>query len=386
MTTDTATEPSLRITVRPISSSRDYKRFIDFQYRLYKDYPRWVPLLRSEVAKSLNPRKNAFFEHGRLQAFVAEDEEGRIVGRVAAIINGMHLKKYEDQTGFFGFFECENVYDIARELLDAATAWLKEQGMVSMRGPVNPSMNDISGLLVDGFDKEPSIMMPYNPPYYFDFLSRYGFERAMTMWAYFIHYKYINEKKLTRAAALFKRRHPGVTMRTLNMDRFEEETRLVLDIYNEAWHDNWGHVPMTEKEIEQLAKELKQIIDPNIVFILEDEGVPFAFSVSLPNINVVLKHIDDGRLFPTGLPHLLLRLKFGEITEARTLLMGIRDAYKSRGLDMLLHLAALEYFPKNGYHCSEMSWVLDSNTMMKNTAVNIGGLQDKEYVMLEKAI
>ena len=386
MSDPTLIEPSEAIAIRPINSSRDLKRFVDFGYTLYADYPNWVPQLRSEVSKSLNPKKNPFFEHGKLQAFVAEDQGGRIVGRVAGIVNGMHLKKYDDQTGFFGFFECIEDYDIAEQLLDTASGWLKEQGLTRVRGPVNPSMNDISGLLVGGFHRKPSIMMPYNPAYYEEFLEKYGFQRAMTMWAYYIHYKYARTEKLKRGVKILERRNPGIKLRTIDMSRFEEDARAIVDVYNDAWSNNWGHVPMTDAELAHLAKDLKQILDPNIIYILEDEGEPIAFSITLPNINQALEHVKDGRLLPTGLFQLLLRAKFGGIHDGRTLLMGVRKAYQGKGLDAMLNLATIENGPKHGYFGSEMSWVLDNNKAMMNAMGVIGGTQDKEYAMFEKTL
>ncbi len=372
--------------IRPVLSRGDYKRFINFQYDFYKSYPKYIAPLRSEVSRVLNPKKNPFFEHGQIQPFLAEDKQGKVVGRIAAVINGMHLKKYEDQTGFFGFFECVENYDVARQLLDTASQWLKERDILHVRGPANPSLNEISGLLVGGFDREASFMMPYNPPYYMDFLTEYGFERAMTMWAYYIHYKYAKIDKLKRGVGLLMRRYPNIKLRTIDMKRFDEEARHILDIYNDAWGNNWGHVPMTSAEFVHLAKDMKQIIDPNVVYILEDEGTPVAFSITLPNINLALRYVKDGRLFPTGFFQLLLRAKFGGIHDGRTLLMGVKQSYQGKGLDAILNLAIIEGGPKHGYYGSEMSWVLDSNKAMMNALIDFGGAYEKEYVMLEKSL
>lgn len=371
------------VSVRPATSRTDRKRFIDFPYTFYQDYPHWVPPLRQDVKKTLDPRKNAFFEHGSMQLFVAEDASGAVVGRVAGIVNGMHLQKYDDDTGFFGFFECIDDYAVAEALLDAATAWLRDQGLVAVRGPANPSLNDTAGLLVDGFDRAPSLLMPYNPPYHEDFLLRYGFERTMTMWAYYVHKKYVQIDKLRRGVELVKRRTPGLHLRSLDMDRFDDEARIILDIYNDAWANNWGHVPMTNAEFDQLAHDLKQIVDPEMVFILEHEGVPVAFSISLPNLNQALQHVTDGRLFPLGLPKLLAYAQFGGIYEVRMPLMGVRQAYQGKALDSLLVLATIENGPPNGYDACEMSWVLDTNRRLINSLASMGGVVDKEYAMFE---
>jgi GNAT superfamily N-acetyltransferase len=274
---------------------------------------------------------------------------------------------------------------VAEALFDTAADWLQEKGMTGMRGPANPSLNDTAGLLVGGFDAQPFILMPYNPPYHEDFLERYGFERAMTMWAYYVHKKYVEFDRLKRGAALVKRRTPGLTLRTLNMDDFDREARRVLDIYNEAWSENWGHVPMTDGEFDQLASQLKQIVEPEMVFFVEHEGEPVAFSITLPNINQALQHVPDGRLFPLGLPKLLLNANYG-IYECRMPLMGVRSEFQGKGLDALLVLATIENGPPNGFDACEMSWVLDDNDRLKNHIESLGAVVDKEYAMFETSI
>ena len=367
------------VTVRPVTGRSDRKQFIDFPYTFYDDYPHWVPPLRQDIKKTLNTSKNAFFDHGAIQLFLATDASGTPIGRIAAIVNGMHLQKYGDDVGFFGFFECVEDYTVAEALFDTAADWLRRQGLTGMRGPANPSLNDTAGLLVDGFDSDPSILMPYNPPYHVDFLVDYGFERAMTMWAYYVHKKYVKVDKLRRGAQLVKRRTPG-------LDRFDEEARTILAIYNDAWENNWGHVPMTDAEFEQLARDLKQIVDPEMVFLLEHEGTPVAFSISLPNLNMALQHVSDGRLFPLGLPKLLAYAQFGGIYEVRMPLMGVRKEYQGRALDSLLVLATIENGPPNGYDACEMSWVLDTNKRLINSLESLGGVVDKEYAMFEKPL
>jgi hypothetical protein len=371
------------VSVRPAESFRDIRRFIDLPYDLYRENPYWVPPLRQDLAHVLNRNRNAFFEHGDIQPYLAEDASGKVVGRIAAIVNGMHLKKYDDQNGFFGFFECVEQYEVAEALLSTAGAWLDQQGMAGMIGPANPSLNESAGLLVQGFDREPSIMMPYNHAFYKPYFERYGLARVMTMWAYYVHKKYVKTDKLKRGSEIVLRRNPGLTVRKLDMNRFEEETHAILQIYREAWEKNWGNVPMTDAEFARLAKDLKQIADPNIVFILELNGEPVAFSISLPNLNQILKRVPDGRLFPSGLPKLLLYGKLGMIYECRTALMGTLQKYQGRGFDAILNLATIEEGPRHGYDASEMSWILDSNEVMKNALASIGGVVDKEYGMYQ---
>ncbi len=374
------------VTVRPVHSAKERQAFIDFQYDLYQGHRYWVPPLRMEAKKTLD-EKNPFFEHGRMQLFLAYDATGTVVGRIAGIVNGMHLQKYDDATGFFGFFECAGDYAVAEALLGAAAAWLRQQGMTRMRGPVSPTQNDgYAALLVDGFDREPSLLMAYNPPYYEGFLLRYGFERATTMWAYYLHKKYVNTDRLRRGAEIVYRRHPELRLRTLRPARFDEEVDAAARIYNAAWAENWGHVPYTQREAEHLARDLKQIIEPELFFFLEMEGRPVAFSVTLPNMNQALRHVKDGRLLPFGLLKILARAKLGGIYETRMPLMGVLPEYHGRGFYAPLVLKTVEEGPKLGYDACEMSWVLDSNTVLKNALTQMGGVVDKEYALFEKPL
>lgn len=373
------------ITVRPVSPGRA-RPLIDFPFKLYADNPYWIGMLKRDVAHSLSPRKNPFFEHGEIQPFVATNEHGEVVGTIAAIVNGMHLKKYDDGNGFFGFFECIEDYDVAHALFEHASEWLRGRGLTGVRGPTNPSLNDIAGLLVDGFDRQPALMMPYNPPYYAEYLERYGFEREMTMWAYYVHKKYVQFDKIRRGVDIVMRRNPSLRIRTLDLSRFDEEAKAILEIYNEAWSNNWGHVPMTEREFAALAKMMKQIVDPRIVFIVEDDGVPVAFTLALPDMNKALRHVKEGRLLPMGLPTLLAYGKFGGVYECRNLLMGVLPAYRGRGLDAMMNLELITKGPEVGYDACEMSWVLDSNQVLKNSLVAMGAVVDKQYALFEKAL
>ncbi len=374
------------VTVTPVTSKADLKAFVQLPYDLYRTTPAFVPQLRKDTYHALDAHKNAFFEHGNIQTFLARSSAGQVVGRIAAIRNGMHLKKYDDNVGFFGFFESIDDADVVRALVDAAAAWLKLQGLTAMRGPINPSINDVAGLLVEGFNSAPSVLMPYNAAYYEARLAEQGFERAMVMHAYFVHQKYLTIDKMRRGVDLVRKRYPTLRTRPLDMKRYDAESRLILDIYNEAWSDNWGSVPMTEAEFRQLAKELKQIVEPELVVFVENEGVPIAFAVSIPNINQALKHVPEGKLAPFGLPKLLAYATFGAISEIRMPLMGVRKAYHGRGIDALVILESIDAGLAKGYNAAEMSWILDTNHVMKNALLHLGGVLDKTYVMLEKQI
>ena len=374
------------VSIIEVRSRRHRRRFIDFPYAFYSGNPHWVPQLRKEIVHIMNRKRNAFFEHGDMAFFLALDDTGQVVGRIAAIRNGMHLKAHGDDVGFFGFFECEERYETATALFEAAAAWVRARGMRVLRGPTNPTMNDNSALLISGFDRMPAILMPYNPPYYHQFLKRWGFEQVMKIWAYYIHYKHANFDRLIRGAAIVKRRNPGLTLRTLDMSRFYEEAEIMREIWNDGWQHNWGFVPITEREFRQLAKEFKSIVDPRVCFILEKDGEPVAFSVSLPNINPALKKLPDGRLFPFGLLKILLHEKFGGFNEIRMPLMGVKQAYHGRAFDVLPVLETMLRAPEIGYPACETSWVLDSNTILRNLLEAIGTAEDKQYALFEKNI
>ena len=377
------------ITVRPVTSSRDLDRFLDLPYALYRGNSNFVPPLRMDQKGVLNTKKNPFFEHGAIGLFLAEqtgaDGKPDVVGRIAAIRNGQHLAKYDDGNGFFGFFETVEDYAVAEALLDAAVGWLKERGLTGARGPTSPTMNDVSGLLVDGFDRPPAILLPYNPPYYETYLARYGFSRAMTMWAYFVHLAYIDGPRMARGAAIAHRRNPNLTIRPLDLSRFEADVAAAMEIYNVAWAENWGHVPYTLAEAEHLAKELKPIIEKDIFLFVEDAGRPVAFAASLPNLNRALKKLPNGRLFPTGLAKLLGTIKAGGIYEIRMALMGVLPEYRSAGIDAMLIHETIETGRRIGYDACEMSWVLDVNKALTNSLDKLGGVRDKEYAMMEMA-
>lgn len=374
------------VTVQPVASGGDHRRFIDFGYSLYDGDPYFVPPLRMDQATVLNPKKNPFFEHGEIGLFLAKDGRSKVVGRIAAIRNGMHLKKYDDNVGFFGFFETVDDEAVADALLVAAAGWLRERGLTAMRGPANPSLNDTSGLLVKGFDREPSILMAYNKPYYEAHLLRHGFERKMTMFAYYAHKKYVSLEKLERGAAIVRHRNPNLKLRTMNMDRFMEDAMIAKDIYNDAWSENWGHVSMTTHEFEHLAKDLKQIIEPDLVYFLELDGETVAFSVTIPNMNQALKYVKNGRLLPMGLPKLLARAKFGGVYETRMPFMGVRKAYHGRGFDSLMVLETIKRGIAAGYDACEMSWVLESNKRLTNALDHMGGVIDKTYALFQKEL
>ncbi|PAP78059.1 GNAT family N-acetyltransferase [Rubrivirga marina] len=373
------------VTVRPVRSAADRKAFLDFPYGLYAGERHFVPPLRMDQKNVLDPTKNPFFEHGAVERFLAE-RGGEVVGRIAAIENGQHLTKYADGNGFFGFFDVVEDYAVAEALLDAAAGWLRERGLTGVRGPTNPTMNDVAGLLVGGFDRPPSILLPYNFPYYEGFLERWGFARAMTMWAFYVHEAYINKDRMERGAQIVQRRNPGITVRSLDPKQFDEDVAAAMRIYNRAWAENWGHVPYTEPEALHLAKEMKPVIEEDLFLFAELDGEPIAFAASLPNLNQALKHLPRGRLASLGLPKVLGTWKLGGVYEIRMALMGVLPEHRNLGLDALLIHHTIVNGQRDGYQAAELSWVLDVNKPLINALEKLGCTRDKEYAMFEASL
>ncbi len=369
-----------------VTSGSDRRAFLGYPYRLYREDRHWIAPLRLDTKRILNPKKNAFFEHGDIQLFVARDSSRTIVGRIAAIINGMHLKKYNDGVGFFGFFECEDDTEVAKQLIDEASAWLVDHGLKTVRGPANPSLNDTSGLLVDGFHRSPAILMPYNKPYYERLFADCGLERVMTMWSYHLIERDADMERLERGAKLVLARNPMLSVRMIDMSDFENDMQTMLDIFNDAWSDNWGHVPMTDREIRQIAAEMKMIIRPELINFVEDDGVPVGFSASILDLNYTLSTIRNGRLFPTGALKLFFALKLNLIKEIRMPLMGVKKSHQGRGIDALLVADIVKRGLAIGIQGCEMSWVLDDNERLKNFLVGIGGVKENEYALFEKGL
>ncbi len=374
------------VSIVKVTSRSERRAFLNYPYAHYRDEMHWVPPLRMDTSRLINPRKNAFFEHGRMQLFLARTGRATVVGRIAAVVNGMHLEKYRDAVGFFGFFECIDDEEVARLLFSAAADWLREQGLKAMRGPANPSLNDVAGLLIQGFKRQPAILMAHNMPYYERLLLSVGFERVMTMWSYYTNSRLVDEKRLSRGAAIVGKRYPGLTVRELDMSRWDEETQLMMDIYNDAWSENWGHVPLTEGEFKQLAKEMKMIVKPKLINFVEDDGVAVAFSASLPDINYALVTIRNGRLLPFGLFKLLFALKMNVIRETRMLLMGVKKSHQGRGIDALIVADVIQRNRDVGMLGCEMSWVLDNNHRLKNFLEGIGGVKENEYALFEMEV
>ena len=364
----------------PVSDGHGLLRFIAFPYDHYRGDPLWVPPLRRDVRILLSRTDNPFFQHAEAQYLVGR-ADGRTVGRIAAIKNDAHNREHDDRVGFYGFFESVNDQAVANALFDAAAAWLGSKGLDTMRGPMSPSINDECGLLVDGFTTPPTILMPHNPPYYVDLHERYGFRKAKDLIAVCGEGAAPPERILRAAKLLAERR--GITLRALDMKRFAQEVELVKELYNRAWEKNWGFVPMTEAELDHLAKQLKPIIDPDLVCFAVVGGQAVGFAVAIPDLNVALKHNPSGRLFP-GILKILWHAR--KITRARVPLLGTIQEYRGRGVDALMYHWIWTKGYAKGYHWAEGGWILEDNAAMMNGAQQLGFHPYKTYRIYDKPL
>jgi GNAT superfamily N-acetyltransferase len=368
------------VQVAPVTDGRGLRRFIAFPYAHYRGDPLWVPPLRSDVRTLLSPAKNPFFQHAELQAFLAM-RDGRPVGRIAAIKNDAHIREHGDRVGFYGFFEAVDDQAVADALFAAAGGWLAERGLAVMRGPMNPSINDDCGLLVAGFDTPPALMMPHNPPYYVRLHEAAGFRKAKDLIAFESTTTELPER-VVRAAEVIARRK-GITLRALDLRRFDAEVERIKELYNRAWERNWGFVPLSDAEIDHLARQLRPIVVPDLVCFAERAGAAIGFAVALPDLNVALKRNPSGRRFP-GILKVLWAAR--RITRIRVLLLGALPEYRRTGVDALLYHWIWTKGYARGYRWAEAGWILEDNVAMINATLQLGFRPYKTYRIYDKPL
>jgi ribosomal protein S18 acetylase RimI-like enzyme len=377
----------MTIEIRQVSGRKERRQFIKFAWQIYRRDPEldrfWVPPVVDDYMKTLDKEKFPLYDHADLAMFTAW-KDGVMAGTVAAIENRRHNEVHNDKVGFWGFFECVNDQLVADALLGAAAGWLRKKGLTAMRGPVSPSMNDQCGMLVRGYDSSPVFLMLYNPPYYNDLVLNSGHHIGQELLAWYIDQKIIDIGRLRKIADYIMKKE-GLSIRILNMKDFDNEIERIREIYNKAWEKNWGFVPMTRKEFDFLAKGLKPLANPHYIYFVEDRNRrPVGFSLSLPDINQALKHVNGNPFSPSGLIKYLWYSR--NISMVRTITMGVIPEYRNKGIDSILNAHIADYGGKHGLFASEMSWVLKANEAMSKLAKVIGGVPYKEYVIYEKAI
>ncbi len=369
------------IEIIPVVSKKDLNDLIKLPWRIYKNDPNWIPPLISQQRIIFDKKKYPFFEHSEADFFIARNGK-EPVGSIVAILNNRHNQVHNENVGFFGFFETIADYQVAQKLLDTVMDWAKKKNLDYIRGPENYSQNDVCGLLVDGFDTPPVILMSHNPPYYQDYIERYGFTKAMDLWAYCMDKNTPIPERLVKVVERMKGRS-NVKFRSINKKILNKEIEKVKYVYNHAWEKNWGFVPLTDHEIDHIANDLKQLVDPDIVFFAEEDGRPIGFSLAVPDINQVLKKI-NGRLFPFGIFKLLYHAR--KINRLRVIIMGVIKEYRNKGIDSVFYLDTYQKGIAKGYNWGEFSWILENNDPMNTALRNIGARVYKTYRIYEKKV
>ncbi len=361
-----------------VKNKQDLMTFIRFPWEIYKGDRYWVPPLIKDQLLKFSPN-HPFRSHSEMILFMA-DKGGQTVGRIAGIIDHHYIQFHQENVGFFGFFESIADAEVAEILLSEVGKWLKDHGMEKMAGPMNPSTNDECGLLVEGFDASPCLMMPYNPPYYVSLLERFGLKKAMDLYAYWLEESSFLGDRLFRITERLFKKDSQLWIRSINLRHLEEELEIIKEIYNDAWSKNWGFVPLTEVEINDFAKNLKPLLVPELILVAYWGEEPIGFSVSLPDYNQVLKHLN-------GKVGLLGTLKFlyysRKIHTIRVMLLGVKRAFQKKGVEGLLYVETFKRGIKKEYYQSECSWILENNVLMQHGLEGMGGKRYKTYRIYE---
>ncbi|MDR1243784.1 MAG: hypothetical protein LBJ79_01140 [Endomicrobium sp.] len=361
-----------------VENKKQLKQFIDFPWEIYKNNKFWVPPLKIDVKEILSV-KNPFWLHAKKQLFLACNDEEKILGRIAAIIDYNYISFQNDKCGFFGFFESVNDIAVAKALFDSLKCWLKEHGIHKVMGPMNPSTNDECGFLMDGFDILPSIMMPYTPGYYLDLAKGCGLEKIKELYAYDMDVT--NDSRVARlekVVNMAKKKMPMLQITTLKKSSFKKDLASAISIYNCAWGKNWGFVPWTNEEFLSIASKLKNLIDPEMIIIAKMSGVAIGMLISLPDYNQVLSKL-DGKILPFGIFKFLYYRR--KIDGLRLMVMGVLKEYRHKGIEAIMYEKGLKNALKLGYKHCELSWVLEDNVMTCRTAEMMNGKVYKKYAI-----
>jgi GNAT superfamily N-acetyltransferase len=370
--------------VLAVQNKAQLKAFIDFPHELYKEDPCYVPELFIAQRDLLTPGKHPFHEHSRVRLFLAY-QDNKIVGRIAAIYNVNHNTFNQTADGFFGFFDCVNDAEVSRRLFHEAEQWLTEQGAKSIAGPANFSTNETCGLLIEGFDTPPFVMMPYNKAYYGSLLDQLGFRKKVDLIAYRFGADGYDDKAVRLNDMIRKRlANKGIVIRPVNKANFKYEVERIRDVYNTAWDKNLGFVPMTNSEFDYMAKDIKLILDTDFCMVAEQDGKVIGFALAIPDINQILIKIRRGRLLPLGLFKLLLGLK--KVNGIRVLALGVVEGYRKLGIEGCFYASIIEAYRRRNFKRAEASWILEDNEPMNKAMEHTKGKPYKRYRIFEKAI
>ncbi|MFJ1269625.1 hypothetical protein ACD661_13745 [Legionella lytica] len=374
----------MSIDVRTVSNSADKRVFIDLPWKIHAHDLNWVPPLRYTIKSMLDTKHHPFYQHAELALWIAY-KDNQPVGRIAGILNHRHNEFYNEQTVFWGFFESINCPEVAAALFSQVESWAKSKDAQVIKGPVNLSLNYECGMQISAFDTKPFVMMTQNPEYYPQLIDSLQYSKSMDMHAWLIDHKTINLHPRLNAIKQKLLNDADIVLRPLNMNNYYEEMKLLISIYNEAWEENWGFVPFSEKEGDHLIKELKSVINPKLAFVITVKGEPAAFSICLPNINQALHTIRNGRLLPTGWLKFLWFLKNPKNKmEGRIPLLGIKRTFRHLQLGSLLYAKYGEVCAELNMGDIECSWILETNKSMNFALKHINAKPYKTYRIYEK--
>jgi ribosomal protein S18 acetylase RimI-like enzyme len=374
------------IEITKVASRADRDAFIRFPWRIYENDPAWVPPLLLERKEFLNREKHPFFEHGKTELFLAR-RAGEIVGRIMASDDPKYNALHGSNVGCFGMFESIDDREVALALFDAASAWLRVLGRDEIMGPIDYSTNYLCGLLIEGFQHPPTLLTSHNPPYYAGLIENWGFEKAIDLYAWWFAKPHEAAERLGRLARALKKKRREVSLRRGNLRDLAGEARRLRAIYNEAWEKNWGFVPFTEKEFDFMARELKPLLVPDLVWLAEIEGEPVGFILCVPDINIAFKKI-NGRLTTFGLPVGLAKLLYhkSRLKTVRLVALGVVPKYRRHGIAEMLVLHIIEEaMIKRGF-IGECSLILENNKMMNRFLEAIGAEKYKTYRIYRRRV
>lgn len=380
------------IRIIPVATAADRRAYVDLPWQLYRHDPSWIPPLKGEVHGLLNRKGNPYFGHARAQEWLAL-KSGAPVGRISAqicdLVQQQTVPGTGPGTGQFGFFEAVDDMEVVQALFTTAEGWLRDQGMVRVLGPFSYGIWDEAGLLVDGFDTAPRVMMAHALPRYAGQLAQLGYTKSIDLYAYDLNITHGFPERINRIIAAGEK-NPRIRLRQPDKSNYLNEVRLILEILNDAWSDNWGFVPITDPEVDFAARKLKPIVYPDIIRICEYDGEPVGFMLTLPNINELTADL-DGRLFPFGWAKLLWRLRTPQVRYMRVPLMGLRKSFQASRHGALMIYMMFEHIrrvsvDRYGATNGELSWVLETNNAMNGISESLGAPIAKTYRVFEKAL
>lgn len=365
-------------------TSSNVLRFLNVSYGIYREDPYWVAPLLDDLKKVFTA-ENPLFEHAEMQLWVAR-QSGRDVGRIAGIIDRFHNRQSSPPSAFFGFYECVDSSAVSQALFQTVAAWARQKGMARMMGPMNPTTNDECGLLIEGFDSSPVFMMTYNPRYYLKQVEVAGLQKAKDLLAYHIDLAGIPMDRLIRIGTKVKQRNPELTFRPVLRKTLTEDIAKVKDVYNAAWQANWGFVPMTDAEVDFMAKRLKPLLMEGLIWLAEAGQEPVGFLLAMPDYNPALKPLRGHLLTPRLIGFIPYLLGWKRPKRTRVLTLGMVEKYRGKGLESALLIEGLRVGIEAGVTESEASWILEDNVAMCRVLEAIGGKVYKRYRIYERSL